>query len=99
MANSLKGLTANIPSQEEENQEYKDCGLHISQYKLTKLPMGNEHSHSEFVAVGFKGQKTKHGWGKPEKTDEEIKKEATEMMRKKEAKMLEESVASEPTDF
>ena len=36
------------------DQEYKDCGKHIGQYTLIKLPRGTTDSHKDFKAAGTK---------------------------------------------
>jgi len=34
------------------DQDYKDCGKHIGQYTLIKLPRGTTESHKDFKAAG-----------------------------------------------
>ena len=54
----------------DEELDYKDCGKHIGEYKITTLPRGHEYSHAEFAPVKFKKAPPKRG--PKRQTDEEI---------------------------
>jgi len=69
---------------QETEQEYKDCGLHLSEYQVTKLPRGGKDSHAEFQPVRFK---TAPRRGPKTKTDEQLHAEQVEMYKKKELKL------------
>ena len=74
------------------NTEWKDCGRHISEYNLTKLPRGTETEHKDFRADRNKlpgASQHRGGWSKKQ-TEEEIQAEAAAMMEAREAKLLQE---------
>ena len=65
------------------NQEWKDCGKHISEYTLIKLPRGNEDSHSDFYVGQYKKKA-----GQYNKSEKKKLEEAQEELLRKEQKIL-----------
>ncbi len=66
-------------------EEWKETKLSLAEYKIEKLPRGDERSHEEFQAEKF--QYKRRGYMKP-KTDEELKAEALDVLRSKEDKIV-----------
>jgi len=83
MANLLKGINNEVITSQSEDENYKDCGKSIHDYKFTRLPRGDEQSHEEFVATKYK-RPSKRGMGK-QQTEEEIAQEQQRLLRKKES--------------
>jgi len=65
------------------SHDWKECGKHISEYKLTKLPRGTETSHEEFTVNFYKPKA-----GQYRKSEEKKLEEAQEELLRKEEKIL-----------
>ena len=65
--------------------DWQPCHKHISEYKLTKLPRGDENSSDLFKPVKFEKVISR---GPNRKSEEQIKKEQAEAYLKKEQKLV-----------
>ena len=79
-------LTSFIPFMASINSEWVESPKHISDYKLIKLPAGDEFSHQNFTAQAWTPPK-KRG---PQKamSEEQLKEMAQKELQKKEAKIV-----------
>ena len=69
----------------QDDLDWKPTRKHISEYKVTRLPRGDEESHTTFTPIKF--QKPAPQRGPKRKSDEDVLKEQVENYKKKEAKL------------
>lgn len=66
-------------------EDWKECNLHLAEYKLQKLPRGDEFSHQDFQAYHY--QHKRRGYS-PVKTEDELRQEALDQLVVKEKKIM-----------